>query len=106
MNTGREMKPQQLASVAPASLLFWSLLAGCRSIGPTTVPRDREGYSSALSESWKRQTLLNIVKIRYLDPPIFVDVASIVSGYQLQVAGNVGGQISSRDAIQGNTFNM
>jgi hypothetical protein len=105
MNTGREMKPQ-LASVAPASLLFWSLLAGCRSIGPTTVPRDREGYSAALSDSWKRQTLLNIVKLRYLDPPMFVDVASIVAGYQVQVAANVGGQISSINAIQGNSFNM
>lgn len=48
------------------------LIAGCSSIGPKTIPRDRYDYSCSISESWKRQTLLNIVKLRYLDPPIFV----------------------------------
>jgi hypothetical protein len=92
----------------PAVLLLGLALGltACHSIGPTTVPRDRAEYSAALSESWKRQTLLNIVKLRYLDPPIFVDVANIVSGYQLQVGGSIGGQISSERAIQGNSLNL
>jgi hypothetical protein len=50
-------------------------------IGPNSLPRDRADYSLSLSESWKEQTLLNIVKFRYFDPPIFVDVGSIVSSY-------------------------
>jgi hypothetical protein len=50
------------------------LLGGCQSIGPGTVARDRYDYSSSISESWKRQALLNIVKLLYMDPPIFVDV--------------------------------
>jgi hypothetical protein len=33
-------------------------LAGCKSIGPATVARDRSDYSASISESWKRQTLL------------------------------------------------
>lgn len=95
-----EMK-QNFACIAATSLL---LLTGCHSIGPGTVPRDRSDYSGSISESWKRQTLLNIVRLRYVDPPTFVDVGQIVSGYTLETGVNLGGNLSSQGAIQGNSL--
>jgi len=54
------------------------------SIGPATIARDRFDYVSAISESWKDQMLLNIVKLRYADVPVFLDVSSVISQYGLE----------------------
>lgn len=71
------------------------LVTGCTSIGPGTVTRDRFDYSRSIAESWKRQQLLNIVKLRYLDPPVHVDVGQIVSGYSLETDVSLGGNLET-----------
>ena len=48
------------------------------------MARDRFGYTEAISESWKRQMLLNMVKIRYSDAPVFLEVASVINQYALE----------------------
>jgi hypothetical protein len=75
------------------------VLAGCTSIGPGSVSRDRFDYNASLTESWKRQILLNIVKMRYVEPVFFVDVGQIVAGYSLETDVNAGGSatVSSFD---------
>ena len=77
------------------------LFSGCTHLGPKTVAVDRFDYSTAIADSWKQQTLLNIVKLRYMDLPVFVDVASIVSGYSMQTGVSLNGTLSSPGAIQG-----
>jgi hypothetical protein len=77
-------------------------LSGCAGVGPRTVGVDRFDYSSAIADSWNEQTLLNIVKIRYSDLPVFVDVSSVVAGYSLQTGVTVGGVVSSERVVQGN----
>jgi hypothetical protein len=72
------------------------LVAACTHIGPKTIPVDRFDYSTAIADSWKQQTLLNIVKLRYMDLPVFVDVSSIVSGYSLQTGVSVLGSVSPK----------
>jgi hypothetical protein len=58
-------------------------LAGCASVSPTNVTTDRLDYGQVVAESWKRQTLLNVVRLRYADAPVFLDVASIINSYTL-----------------------
>jgi hypothetical protein len=40
------------------------------------VPHDRIDYATAIGDSWKAQPLLNIVKLRCADMPVFLEVAS------------------------------
>ena len=86
----------------PLCLCLAALFTGCTHLGPRTVAVDRFDYSTAIADSWKQQTLLNLVKLRYMDLPVFVDVASIVSGYSMQTGGSLNGTLSTRTAIQGN----
>jgi hypothetical protein len=58
--------------------------AGCGGIGPKTIARDRFDYVTAVSESWERQMLLNLVRLRYMHAPVFLDVASIINTYALE----------------------
>ncbi|MBA4187801.1 MAG: hypothetical protein C0467_07255 [Planctomycetaceae bacterium] len=58
--------------------------AGCRHFGPGSIVADRLPYNEAIARSWKEQALLNIVKMRYVDAPFFVDVPQITSGYTVQ----------------------
>jgi hypothetical protein len=67
-------------------------------MGPKTIPRDRLDYSSAIAESWKRHALLNVVKLRYFDPPISVDVGQIVAGYSLETEISLGGSVERDNA--------
>jgi hypothetical protein len=67
-------------------------LVGCNHFGPKSITADRLPYNHAIATSWKEQTLLNIVKLRYMDTPFFVDVPQITSGYTLNsgAAANAG----------------
>ena len=70
------------------TVLLLFALAGCGGIGPKTVSRDRFEYTDAISESWKHQMLLNMVKIRYGDAPVFLEVSSVINQYMMETEIN------------------
>jgi hypothetical protein len=87
--------PRPVRALLLLPLLF---LTACPSMGPDTVSRDRFDYAGAVGESWKSQMLLNLVKIRYGDIPVFMDVGQVVAGYSLQRTVSATGSF--------NTFNQ
>lgn len=84
--------PGRLVSALLAGMMLW-IVTGCGSIGPNAINRDRFDYITAISESWKQQTLLNIVKLRYADVPVFMEVGQVISGYELEGTLSAGGAV-------------
>jgi len=81
---------KKLRFTAILTALALILSTGCTGVGPRTVTRDRFDYVNAITGSWKKQMLLNIVKVRYLDAPVFLEVASVISQYAVEGQINMG----------------
>jgi hypothetical protein len=85
------------SAVGAAALL---LTTGCVHVPSKTLVRDRFDYGQSVAESWKRQMLLNVVRLRYADAPIFIDVTSVINSYTLSGTASVGASLSERDPNQ------
>lgn len=79
-------------------------LAGCASVSPAFVKTERIDYGQVVAESWKRQTLLNVVRLRYADAPTFLDVASIINSHT--VGGNATGKATFPSSIDPNVLEI
>ena len=53
-------------------------------MGPKSVRAGRMEYNKALGQSESEQLLLNIVKMRFLDRPVFLNVTSMTSNLSFQ----------------------
>lgn len=96
--------------LARGFLPFTVFLSGCISLGPRTIPRDRFDYVQALRQSWKEEMLLNIVGLRYVELPVFLQVTSVINQYRLEGtlegtlgtgedSATLGGSISNQPTI-------
>jgi len=83
------MKKYSTGSAFLLLALSAMIVSGC-TLGPNAITKDRFDYNAAISDSWKTQMLLNIVKLRYGDAPIYLDVASVVNSYEVSGATNLG----------------
>ena len=87
----------------PATIVVLALsLGACRTVGPSWLVVDRLDYADALSRSWKEQMLANLVRLRYAEAPVFLDIASVIAQYSLEGDLTVAAQfpdLSGRNAV-------
>jgi hypothetical protein len=85
-----------LAPCAVGALML--CLTGC-ALGPVALERNRLKYNEAVRQTWNEQFLLNIVRLRYRDPPQFDAVTNILSQHEFGAATNNQEQLRSNETI-------
>ena len=74
------------AMVLCAALAFSSCVTR---LGPRTIPAARFDYNQRIARSQNDQLLLNLVRLRYRDTPVFLDVGTVIAQYTLDAKAGV-----------------
>jgi hypothetical protein len=76
-----------------------AIVLGCESVGPKTVTRDQFDYNAAIATSAQEQLLLNLVRLRYSEVPVFLKVSSVISQYTR--AGSLAAGVGANASVAG-----
>jgi hypothetical protein len=85
----------RVGRVVVSAILMTTLLGACAQLGPQALVSGRPQYNIAVQQTEAQQLLLNIVRQRYNDPVLFLDVTSISSGFSRGVNGSLLGSFGS-----------
>ncbi|MEH6593252.1 MAG: hypothetical protein V7746_23485 [Halioglobus sp.] len=85
-----------------SSLLLVSVIAGCSSIGPTVYESSFHDYNDAIRRTSDAQMLTNLVRLRYFDTPVFLQVSSVNASFNVGAnAGASAGKVEGGPADYG-----
>jgi len=68
-------------------------LSACAQVGPKALSTGRPAYNVAVQQTEAQQLLLNIVRQRYGDPLLFLDVTSISAGFTVEANASLLGNV-------------
>ena len=84
------------------------LVTSCTSLGHRRVPTDNFNYNEAIGRAANEQMLLNLVRLRHFDVPVFLSVSSVLTQYVYSgtvsaeaVSANSGGSNADSATIGG-----
>jgi hypothetical protein len=63
------------------------------------LQKERLQYNTALEMTADQQMLLNLVRLRYHESPVFLEINSISTQYAWEVTGEAGAELSSESAL-------
>jgi len=79
-------------TIALLSIVLATVGAGCH-MGPRVLRGSRCAYNEAIRRTADEQLLLNLVRLRYRDNPLFLEVAGVSAQYVFQKSADVSGKI-------------
>jgi hypothetical protein len=87
------------APVALAVLII--SLTGCAQMGPDLVKAGRNDYNIILQQTEDEEAILNLVRVRYGDRPLFLDVSNVSTSFTWTQGGSAQGTLFDQ---RGNEF--
>ena len=75
------------------------VLAACQTVGPQSMKYGRGQYNQVVQRTDGEQLLLNLVRLRYRDPPLFLEVTSISSSLSLELGASVTGTAGDSKSV-------
>ncbi|KHE90452.1 MAG: hypothetical protein SCABRO_03837 [Candidatus Scalindua brodae] len=77
--TGTELRHRTLA--VSVLIMLCLCLSACGRFGPRQIPKDSFSYNEAIARSSNEQMLVNLVRLRYREVPVFLAVGSVLTQY-------------------------
>ncbi len=73
-------------------------LSGC-TVGPALLRASRIGYNEAIQGTTEQQLLLNLVRLKYRDTPLFVEVGSVSAQFQLDESASFSARLNENVGV-------
>jgi hypothetical protein len=75
------------------------LLCGC-ALGPTALRASRTPYNEVIQHTTQEQLLLNLVRLRYREVPMFLEVGSVSAQFVFDESADIGGTLNENVPYQ------
>lgn len=73
-------------------------LSGC-TVGPALLRASRIRYNEAIQGTTEQQLLLNLVRLKYRDTPLFVEVGSVSAQFQLDESASLSARLNENVGV-------
>ena len=84
----KDMNKKSGWTISVSTFLALAMLSGCSTVGPDFYKSSFEDFNDAIRKTSDGQMLSNLVRMRYLETPVFLQVASITTSFNIN--GNIG----------------
>lgn len=86
------------------TVILLPIFFGCATrVNQENLIRNRTDFNSVVVHSWDQQMLLNLVRMRYRDNPMFLELGNVVSTQSTKVGGGITGEIMLPGASSGSS---
>ena len=89
-------KPPRRPGLLPRAALLAACLAASGCLGPAAVRSTRMRYNEVVRSTNDEQLLMNLVRLRYADTPVFIDLPNITSQFEVSGGGSDPGPSGSQ----------